>query len=220
MKIISFCLYGENPRYHIGVEKNAELADKMLPDWLCYVYHNRTLPEIVINKLSKFKNIKLINVNMLDHGMFWRFLPFYESEDNICISRDADSRITNREVLCINEWLNSEKKFHIIKDHAQHFNMPIMGGMWGMKGDLDKTILDNMNEFINASGWHYGKDQEWLIYLWQFAQKDCLIHSMRDASWFRDTRSNMENKFDFIGNGWTEDNKPMYHYEDHGCQLF
>jgi hypothetical protein len=219
MKIISYCLYGTNPRYHIGVEKNAEIASRMLPDWTCFVYYNN-LSENITDKLLKFKNIKLINItDMADHGMFWRFLPFFENENNICISRDADSRITDREIVCINEWLKSEKKFHIIKDHAQHYNMPIMGGMWGMKGMLDGDILDNMRKFILNSGWYYGKDQEWLIYLWNFVQKDCLVHSMREESWFSSSRNDMKNRFDFIGNGWTENEKPMYHYEDHGCQL-
>lgn len=216
MKIISYCLYGSNPRYLVGMQKNAEIVKNILPDWLCYVYYD-FLPKDMIDKLLNFENVKLFKIeNMIGHGAFWRFLPFFENENNICISRDTDSRITDREVICINEWLKSNKKFHIIKDHNQHYNVPIMAGMWGMKGKLDKTLFDNMISFINSGYSYYGKDQNWLSYLWQYAQKDCLIHGFKETSWLNETRKQMENPYNFIGNGWTENEQPIYHYEDHG----
>lgn len=219
MKIISYCLYGSNPRYNLGIIKNTKLIEKMLPDWVCFVYYNDTLDAETIEKLKKLNNVELINTNMKDHGMFWRFFPFYENDNNICISRDADSRITEREATCLNRWLDSEKKFHIIRDHAQHYHMPIMGGMWGMKGKLEKNILESMNNFINSGCFYYGKDQQWLKNLWEIAKDDCLIHGINEDNWFRETRNNLEDPFNFIGNGWTEDEKPIYHHESHGSQI-
>jgi hypothetical protein len=219
MKIISYCLYGSNPKYYFGVIKNIKLAKSMLQDWTCFIYHNNTLEEKLIKELSVFENAKLINTNKNDNGMFWRFFPFYENDENICISRDADSRITEREVDCLNKWLDSEKKFHIIRDHHQHYNMPIMGGMWGMKGRLGGNVLENMNNIIDSCSFYYGKDQEWLANIWELAKKDCLIHGIKEDDWFKETRKNMKDPFNFIGNGWTEEEKPVYHYEDHGMKI-
>jgi hypothetical protein len=198
------------------MEKNLNIANEILKDWICYIYHNSELPKSAINKFSSFKNAKLIEIDeLIGHGVFWRFLPFFENENNICVSRDADSRITEREVSCIDEWLKSDKKFHIIKDHTQHYGVPIMAGMWGMKGKMSETILDNMKNFINSSDWYYGKDQDWLASLWESIKNDCLIHGIRETTWLKESRVEMKDPFNFIGNGWTENEKPIYHY-DHG----
>lgn len=216
-KIISYSLYGSNPRYTIGIEKNINIAKNKLHDWICYVHYDNTVPNECIDRLSAYKNIKLIKINHIkNHGMFWRFIPFFDSEKNICISRDTDSRLTEREVFCINEWIKSDYKYHVIRDHAQHYNTPIMGGMWGAKGFMNKIILNDMINFINLGDWYYGKDQNWLSSLWQFIQKDCLVHGIRETPWLRESRNNMNDPFNFIGNGWTEFDKPIYSYEDHG----
>jgi len=45
--------------------------------------------------------------------MFWRFWAADDPEVGIMLSRDCDSRISDREIAAINEWLESDKDFHI-----------------------------------------------------------------------------------------------------------
>lgn len=76
-------------------------------------------------------------------GMFWRFLAVDDPEADIVLSRDCDSRIGPREVAAVQAWLESGKKFHIMRDHVAH-QFPILGGMWGSR----KGALPRMHEMI------------------------------------------------------------------------
>ena len=46
--------------------------------------------------------------------------------------RDLDSNISPREVAAVQEFLQSPKEFHIMRDHPHH-GTPILAGMWGIK---------------------------------------------------------------------------------------
>ena len=39
-KVISFSVYGENPKYTLGLIRNLELIEKIYPEWITYVYYN------------------------------------------------------------------------------------------------------------------------------------------------------------------------------------
>ena len=66
-----------------------------------------------------------------DGNMFWRFLAIDDSD--VCISRDADSVVNEREVAAVNQWLDSDKQWHLMSDHRLHKKHRMMGGMWGFK---------------------------------------------------------------------------------------
>ena len=67
-------------------------------------------------------------------GMFWRFLAADHLSD-IVLSRDTDSRLNKREKAAVDEWLNSDKDFHIMRDHPYHAT-EILGGMWGCRNGI------------------------------------------------------------------------------------
>jgi hypothetical protein len=50
--------------------------------------------------------------------------------------RDADSRISKREKIAVDEWLDSNTSLHIMRDHPHH-NYVIMGGMFGFNKVLN-----------------------------------------------------------------------------------
>ncbi len=63
------------------------------------------------------------------------------------IARDTDSRLHEREKAAVDEWLVRDELFHIMRDHPYHY-FPIMAGMWGVKGDLLKSIKDWSHEYL------------------------------------------------------------------------
>jgi len=133
-KIITFSLWGDNPFYTVGAIRNAELAKEFYPDWICRFYIGNSTPQDVIDKLDSFDNTEIVLMNTDEgwDGMFWRFYPVTDSDVDVMISRDVDSRITYREAAAVNEWLESGKTLHIMRDHPMHTE-PIMGGMWGCR---------------------------------------------------------------------------------------
>jgi hypothetical protein len=75
----------------------------------------------------------------------WRFEPIDDPDVHIMISRDTDTRIYLREQLAVKEWLQSNKIFHIMRDHPHH-DFVILGGMFGTRKIPEipswKTIMD------------------------------------------------------------------------------
>lgn len=68
--------------------------------------------------------------------MTWRFLPLDNPFVDFVICRDTDSIVSERERSCVQDWLISGKRFHIIRDHPHHGSkngLRIMGGMIGFK---------------------------------------------------------------------------------------
>jgi len=177
MKLIAFSLWGTDPKYTIGAIKNAELAQEIYPDWVCRYYIDLTVPVSVISELEKFENVQIVQKNTFGdwRGMFWRFEPASESDVDILISRDTDSRLSYREKAAVDEWLASDKGFHIMRDHPYH-KFPILGGMWGCKKDTIpnmKSLIDNWDQEDK-----YGTDYEFFA--------NCVIPSISNNTLVHD----------------------------------
>lgn len=164
VKVISFSLWGDNNvkhcscnDYFIGAIKNAKLALKIYPDFECWFYiHKETVPENIINELKNISNTKIIfkygDLNKIK-PMTWRFESIDDPEVEINLSRDTDTRFLLREKLAVQEWIKSDKIFHIMRDHPHH-TFCILGGMFGVKKNniikswknlIDTTITQNTN---------------------------------------------------------------------------
>lgn len=161
-KVISFSLWGDNPKYTIGAIKNAELALNIYPDWKCYFFIGSSVQQTIIEKLQSFQHIKLIFKNNCNdwRGMFWRFETSFDHDVDISIFRDTDSRLNMREKYAVDEWLNSDKTFHIMRDHPFH-NFPILGGMWGMKKNHSYDMESLLKNFDQQN--KYGTDYDFFI---------------------------------------------------------
>ena len=155
-KIISFSLWGDNPMYTVGAIKNAELALDVYPDWVCRYYVGKSVPIDIITSLVERKNTEVFVMNEQGDwtGMFWRFYPASDADVNIMISRDTDSRLNLREKAAVDDWLASDKDFHIMRDHPHHAT-EILGGMWGIRGNR----LSNMKQMIH----NYTKGDFWQV---------------------------------------------------------
>jgi hypothetical protein len=203
MKIISLSVWGDNPRYIIGANRQYELAKQYYPDWEFRIYTDDK------NKFSNLTDANIIEVTDGTYGMFWRFRAMFESEDNIVIVRDSDSRITVREQIAVNEWLDSKYAFHTFRDHEAHFEFPIIGCAFGYKGMFGKAIEDFMHSYAAQLNYYAG-DQIYLRdIIWPLIRNDVLIHSMNEG-WFGETRKHLVNPYAFCGNGYDENDMPLY----------
>jgi protein O-GlcNAc transferase len=179
MKILSFSLYGDNPLYTIGCVKNAQLHKKFFTEWEMRVYHNNTVPENILNELKSL-DVNLINTNQDRNLMnsLWRFLPICENVEYF-ISRDCDSRISERDMVAVEEWVNSGKKFHIIRDHPIGHGWPMNAGMWGAKGNSFPNFYSEMEQYLMSNDRKNDKsiDQCFLRdIIYPFAKNDVFVH--------------------------------------------
>jgi hypothetical protein len=207
MKHISFCLYGDDIKYYKGAEKNISLIKELLPDWTPVIYYSPSSfkPEY-INILNELGG-KLINVDTIEfskyltYPMFWRYLTFFES--GYSIIRDLDSRISEREVKYINNWVNSDLDYFIIRDHPWHSLVP--GGLVGLKLD-NSDIKDFFTEFVKNNGLGWGTDQEMLSKYFDKIDKSNVFYCGFDDNTNYIKRDNLDF---FIGIQLDENDEPI-----------
>ena len=154
-KVVSFSLWGDSPKYCVGAVRNAELVASLYPGWESWFYCGTSVPDHILIDLQ-VRGSRVIKMSEPGDwsGMFWRFFPISDPSVDVMVSRDTDSRISEREVYAVNEWLKSEKLFHVMRDHPAH-STEILGGMWGAR----KPILGDMSHLIDS----YKKGNFWQV---------------------------------------------------------
>ena len=135
-KIISFSLWGNEPKYTVGALANAMYAEEVYPDWVCRFYISSEVDVEVIQRLEEMDRVEVIVLGKSQKGdhknSLLRFLPAEEDDIEVVIFRDCDSRLNYREQAAVNEWLQSDKKFHIMYDHPNYSSF-FLAGCWGVK---------------------------------------------------------------------------------------
>jgi hypothetical protein len=133
VNVFSFTLFGGEDKYCKGLLKNIAVIETSFPGWEVWVYCGEDIPEDILLELADHSCVRLLPTHQ--EGMinkFYRFFAIDTPEVEICIVRDADSRIYERDQACIHDFLQSEKVIHIIRDHPNHHHR-MMAGMWGIK---------------------------------------------------------------------------------------
>jgi hypothetical protein len=225
--VISYSIWGENPVYWIGAIRNIELAKEYYPGWISRFYIDKNCRKDLIESLrGNSVEIKIVDTDFIGNtydgsyahshqGMFWRFLAFEDSD--LFISRDCDCRISKRESDAVNEWIESGKQFHIMRDHPYH-SAPILGGMWGSKSDFLRSIdfSKKIEEWVKVKrSYNLGVDQDFLgTIIYPLIYKDALEHSGFNIKFNNELKpfSNKRNNYEFVGDSFDEnDNRhPEY----------
>jgi len=131
-KIISFSLFGSNSRYTRGALHNILLVKQFYPDWICRFYIDEAVPQAFIElAIGMGCELKLNrSVSTLAEKLSWRFFVANDDDVGYFLIRDADSVFSQRESLAVNEWLASDRFFHVMRDWWTHTEL-ILAGMWG-----------------------------------------------------------------------------------------
>jgi hypothetical protein len=201
-QVVSVSLWGNDLRYVKGAIKNAHLAAEHYPDWEFRIYAEPSLHEY----LKGIPAVVLPPTEGWNNGRFWRFSPAFESDVKVMISRDCDSRISRREASCVSEWLASDKKFHVIRDHVRHYDFPILAGMWGVRDGLPFNIRGTIAEWAKDAS-AYLVDQIWLrdeIWLGTNARANVFVHGEQENTLISNRT------LDFVGQGYDENDNPIY----------
>lgn len=176
-QVISYSLYGSNPRYTVGAIKNAILAMEFFPGFFVRYYVSPTVPEWVVQTLSLFRHTEIFTINRPDNNLakFWRFAAISDPMVDVVLSRDADARLGYREALAHQEFLDSGLPFHIMRDHPTGHGYPISAGMFAVR-----TKAFPMWEEIFAKAQvrdTYMADQDFLRdYIWPMVADQSFSH--------------------------------------------
>jgi len=178
--IISFSLWGQNPRYLRGALRNAILTQDMYPGWRCRFHVDASVPEAFLEALRELGAQLLIetDVRKLNNRqrLMRRFLVANDREVGYFIVRDCDSVIGVREVNAVHAWMASQRAFHVMRDWWTHTDL-MLAGMWGgvagLLPDIDKLSSDYQSKFAETANW-----DQWFLRdrIWPLIRNDSLIH--------------------------------------------
>lgn len=182
VKVFSFTLFGNEAKYCKGLLKNITIIEEKFPGWQVWVYCGDNIPEHIVFSLADHPSVKIIPTHQT--GMVNKFYRFFAIDDlsvEVCIVRDADSRIYERDESCIREFLDSENLVHIIRDHPNHHHR-MMAGMWGIKQDAVQRFFNGMKvqELFNVWKQSRTSDEFWsdTEFLCQVVYGNVVYHAM------------------------------------------
>lgn len=235
-KLITFSLWGDDPKYTRGAIRNAELALKLYRHWTCRFYIGSSVPFWVTEELqrvtrhwaryvqdeNKFRPLCGGSIEPAEleiyhcdepgdwRGMFWRFLPASENDVDVFISRDCDSSLSWREAAAVDEWMKGPKLIHVMRDHPHH-TCPIMGGMWGAKRDALPNFAMQLDQYVRGDFWQV--DQNFLREIvWPANYHKVLAHD----DWRRFSQAETKpfptprQDWNFVGEILNEHGQPMH----------
>jgi len=174
-KVISYSLYGTAEKYLSGALRNVQQALELYPGWVPRFFVGQSVRQGLVDALrSSGAEVVRMEGGEDSSAMFWRYRPFFDPEVSTVIVRDTDSRLSVREAQAVNEWIDSGRGFHIMRDHPAHF-CAILGGLWGARTD-SMAPLRAVFDQARPVGF-YGEDQEFLQNnVYPRAKRDSLVH--------------------------------------------
>jgi len=177
--IISFCLFGNMPRYIETALLNVEAQKKLFPAWRCRFYVDDSVPKHQCERVLT-AGAELIHVDREQAklpGTMWRFLALEDSSIRRILFRDADSVLQAREVQMVAEWEQSGKAFHLIRDYFSHTDL-VLAGMWGAITGYLPSVWDIAQPMIDTlARQDRFADQRFLhTHLWPYIRQSLLTH--------------------------------------------
>jgi hypothetical protein len=189
--LLCFSAWGGASAYDIGLLENALAVPEFYPHAAVAAFVcPRSISKDVLDALANLSYVRVITFDSSQYpGMLMRMLPIFKWSDyDAGLVRDADSRLSMREVRAVEDWRRTGKGFHVMRDHLGHKG-PINGGMFGalrefvsvrLEAAFDSALLENNQK--------YGEDMSFLekeVYP-SLTADNSVIHSIgmyREESW-------------------------------------
>ncbi|RJF77291.1 hypothetical protein D3877_26125 [Azospirillum cavernae] len=175
--VIAFSLWGNQEIYTKGAVANAHLTKTLFPGWECWVYHDDSAPPETLSALTEAGAVLIAMAPGSGPllGLYWRFSASDDPTVARFLCRDCDSRLSMKEKLAVDAWIDSGRPFHIMRDHILHTEL-ILAGMWGGTAGLLPELLGLAERFARTDVDRW-QDQRFLRrFVWPLVRNRALIH--------------------------------------------
>lgn len=106
----------------------------------------------------------------------WRFEVIGEPQVARFLVRDADSLINTQERAAVDEWLASDRYFHVMRDWYTNTDL-ILAGLWGGVGGVLPPLKQLAARFKPFRMNTRNYDQDFLrMAVWPTVRRSCLTH--------------------------------------------
>ncbi len=178
--VIAYCLWGNEPRYRVPLLENARILPHLFPGWTIRLYHDASMDAAYLSEL-KARGVDLRPIalppNVPPHRrLLWRFGVVADPTVRRFLVRDADSLLSVKERVAVDAWLQSEYRFHAMRDWFTHTDL-LLAGLWGGVGGILPPVETLLSGY---TGWRMENDhvdQDVLAEtVWPAIRGDVLIH--------------------------------------------
>jgi hypothetical protein len=176
--VISFSLWGPAPFYSYGAMINLVLSRTVYPGWRCRFYIDSAVPPACVAFLRhNGADLRNIEDEYPGVGLFQRFLVMNDETVGRFLVRDCDARLSVAEADLVQQWIDSDQPFHVVRDHVLH-NELMIGCLWAGRTDCGIDIVALMRRYFTyGPNAKYGHDQRMLgLMLWPLIRSHCLVH--------------------------------------------
>lgn len=177
--VISFSLFGGDPKYCETAIANAQAQRSVYPEWTTRFYLDQSVPHHVVDRLlSLGAEIHYVRGEQAQWpGPMWRFLAYDDPDVDRVMFRDADSIIGPREASATQEWVESGKSFHIIRDFCSHTEL-ILAGLWSVSRGALPPMHEMIRDFVSrgVKSRHFADQYFLREYVWPLARNQALQH--------------------------------------------
>lgn len=223
----SFCIYGTKLIYYEGMIKNLELISKITPLPNVLIGYSDDILEQYKSKYESYDFVKMILIDkeFCESIMCSRLFQIDTIiEPAYVFCRDADSRVSERDVWCMQQFINTGRKVHIIRDHFYH-KQKLQGGTCGFFLDVPSTFTKMFRETKLANGFDnlnksYGLDEYFLSNkMYKLFNKDEMFIQTNCVGLLGETINTIDikqtNDTDFIGNVYNPDDTAHFTYSEY-----
>lgn len=176
--VISFSIWGTNPRYLRGALRNLLLIPDLYLGWQARFYVDGTVPAEFVS-LARRLGAEVCpqpERQTLRQKLCWRFQVANDPAVGRFQVRDCDAVVSLRERLAVQEWLESDRYFHVMRDWWTHTELAL-AGMWGGVagalpdlGPLVAAYQPAAKETANVDQWFLREC------LWDALRRSVLVH--------------------------------------------
>jgi hypothetical protein len=208
-KVISYSLWGLNPKYYIGAIRNVEMAKTVYPEYKLKFYVDVLVPRGILIQLEDM-GAEITEMGVIGdfRGMFWRFDAV--NKYDIVLIRDTDSRLSLREKAAVDEWAESNSGVHTIFDHPYHSQQfLIMPGLSGFKRGAYSSLDTRIKIFSQVD--RYGIDYEFFNGIFSEIKNNIFIH---DSIYGRGKDLKKRQGLEFCGKIYDENEQTVLEHEE------
>jgi hypothetical protein len=177
--IIAFSLFGRDSKYCETAILNVQDQPSVYPYWVCRFYIDDSVPKNVINRLRDC-GAQIVRVDgpvAQWPGEMWRLLALNDPQAHRILFRDADSIISLREAHAVEQWIASDKRFHMMRDNGACTEL-ILAGLWGVVAGSLPPLDRLMERFMRVplESRHFADQRFLRQYIWPYARTSLMQH--------------------------------------------
>ena len=177
--LIAFSLFGSQSRYCETAVLNAQQCDQLYPGWTCRFLVDATVPPVVLQRLrAAGSEVQLVEPTLQTWpGPMWRLAVADEAQAHRVLFRDADSVLSAREAAAVNEWVVSDRRFHVLRDACTHTEL-MLAGLWGLVAGSLPPLQPLVAQYLQQAKVSQQFADQWFLrrVVWPFARQSLMTH--------------------------------------------